>query len=516
MTYQVLARKWRPQVFEEVVGQPFVVQTLKNAIKYQKLGQAYLFCGPRGVGKTTVARILAKALNCKEEGESAPCNRCSSCKEITLGLSPDVQEIDGASNRGIEEIRNLRENVKYLPTLGKKRIFIIDEVHMLTIHAFNALLKTLEEPPRHVVFIFATTEPHKVPPTILSRCQRFDFKRIPPNDMAQHIRFMAQKEGIQIDDPSVELIVRRSEGSMRDAQSLLDQLMAFVGERLTYDVVAELLGEIESSLLSEACVAIAQKDPKNLFRAIKLAYEKGYDLMEFYKTIMEIFNDALFYASGAEISELGLPLWRQELIAQIYKAIPPETLSLILGLMLRYYELLRGTDEPRLLMEVVLLRLTMRAELIPLSAILDRLGGTKGVLGPGTSGIRTQGEEMPKTQDEETPNVVGTKGNWEDFMEFLKRKKPMMAMSLSNWEVNSFGGDEVTLIPPDHPVLKDYLNDPQRMRELTQFLKEYFGKEIKANVRERKTPGLKAKGPIEELLKRFEGEIVPNGTIPSN
>ncbi|MFN3535373.1 MAG: DNA polymerase III subunit gamma/tau, partial [Desulfatiglandales bacterium] len=378
MAYQVLARKWRPQVFEEVIGQPFVVKTLQNALSSGRLGQAYLFCGPRGVGKTTVARILAKALNCRNGPGPNPCNTCSSCKEITAGISPDVQEIDGASNRGIEEIRNLRENVKYLPTLGKKRVFIIDEVHMLTIHAFNALLKTLEEPPNHVVFIFATTEPHKVPATILSRCQRFDFMRIPPKEMARHLLMVAQKEGIQIEDAAIELIVKRSEGSMRDAQSLLDQLITFVGPKVTHEEVEELLGEIESALVGEACIAIAERNPKGIFETVKIAYEKGYDLKEFYKAIMEVFKDALYYLSGAEVKDLGIPPWKEDLILRITRALSPEILSILLGLMLKYFELLRYTDEIRILLEVILVRLSIGAELLPLGKLLDALTTRSG------------------------------------------------------------------------------------------------------------------------------------------
>jgi DNA polymerase-3 subunit gamma/tau len=262
MPYEVLARKWRPQVFQDVIGQEHITQTLINAIKTDRLAHAYLFGGPRGVGKTSVARILAKAINCEKGEPGVPCNRCQSCAEITDGASVDVQEIDGASNRGIDEIRELRQNIKYMPSASQYRIYIIDEVHMLTLPAFNALLKTLEEPPAHVKFIFATTEAHKVPMTILSRCQRFDFKRIPVAQIIGQLEKISAEEDIEIGKSGLAMIAREAEGSMRDAESLLDQVVSFTGPKVEDRHIIEILGVIDRDVILNAVRAIIEGSPR--------------------------------------------------------------------------------------------------------------------------------------------------------------------------------------------------------------------------------------------------------------
>lgn len=241
MSYQVFARKYRPQLFEEVLGQDAVVRTLRNAIKSGRLAHAYLFVGPRGVGKTSTARILAKALNCVNGPTETPCGQCDPCREIAAGISLDVLEIDGASNNGVEQVRELRENVRFLPTRGQFRIYLIDEVHMLSGPAFNALLKTLEEPPPHVKFLFATTEAHKLPATIISRCQRFDLQPIRDEVAAQHLLSIAKQENVVLDPAAAEVIARASEGGMRDAESMLDQVVSFCGDKVTEADVLSIL-----------------------------------------------------------------------------------------------------------------------------------------------------------------------------------------------------------------------------------------------------------------------------------
>jgi len=278
MEYLVLARKWRPQVFEDVLGQEHVGKTLKNAIRLGRVAHAYLFSGPRGVGKTSVARILAKALNCEKGPVEIPCNSCVNCREITEGSSMDVNEIDGASNRGIDEIRELRENVKFAPASSRYKIYIIDEVHMLTKEAFNALLKTLEEPPPHVIFVFATTETHKVPATILSRCQRFDFRRLSLRNITDNLRRIASMEGIRISDAGLTLIAEASEGSVRDAQSLFDQAISFAGTEIGDGEVEELLGTADRRFLFSLSEAVLARDAAACLRIIEEAYFAGLDM----------------------------------------------------------------------------------------------------------------------------------------------------------------------------------------------------------------------------------------------
>ncbi|PID56681.1 DNA polymerase III subunit gamma/tau [candidate division KSB3 bacterium] len=293
--YEVIARKWRPQSFDDLIGQEHITETLKNEIQSGRIAQAFLFRGIRGIGKTSAARILAKALNCRQsEAPTAdPCNRCDACLSIKNGNAADVMEIDGASNRKIEHIRELRENIKFAPATLRYKVYIIDEVHMLTREAFNALLKTLEEPPKHVVFVLATTDDHKVPITISSRCQRFSFRRIGLHDMSLALHKIAESEGIQIDDQSLLYIAKRSEGSMRDAQSLLEQVISYCGTEVSPEKVSEILGVVSSESIQELTAAILADDPETILHVIHSLVRQGHDLEQFYKDILEYIRNLL-------------------------------------------------------------------------------------------------------------------------------------------------------------------------------------------------------------------------------
>ena len=293
MSYQVFARKYRPQTFDDLVGQAHVTRTLKNAVDQNRLAHAYLFVGPRGIGKTSTARILAKALNCVNGPTVTPCGKCDSCKEITAGNSLDVLEIDGASNNGVEQVRELRDNVRYAPSKGHFKIYIIDEVHMLTSAAFNALLKTLEEPPPHVKFIFATTEPQKVLPTILSRCQRFDLHRIPANLIAKHLQFIADNEKITLDPAAAHAIAKGADGGLRDAESMLDQLVAFCGEKIAEPDVLNVFGFTSEQTVAHFTDKILRGETPEALELLHAEAENGKDMMKLMSDLISYLRDLL-------------------------------------------------------------------------------------------------------------------------------------------------------------------------------------------------------------------------------
>ncbi|OGQ04990.1 MAG: DNA polymerase III, subunit gamma and tau, partial [Deltaproteobacteria bacterium RBG_19FT_COMBO_58_16] len=305
-SYLVIARKWRPSLFEEIVGQAHVTRTLSNAVSSGRVAHAYLFSGPRGVGKTTAARILAKCLNCAEGPTPTPCNNCESCKTIASGSSVDVFEIDGASNTGVDNVRELRESVRYVPTRGKYKIYIIDEVHMLSTAAFNALLKTLEEPPPHAAFIFATTEVHKIPATILSRCQRFDFKRIPFRDIYAHLKKILTAEGVKFEDKAVYTLAREADGSLRDGQSLLEQSLAFGGAELKDSDVIEALGLMDREMLFSLSEGMISGSGSACLNIVEKIYEFGYDLKRALSDLLEHIRDltVLKVTGNAELLDL--------------------------------------------------------------------------------------------------------------------------------------------------------------------------------------------------------------------
>ena len=415
MSYLVLARKWRPQLFEEVVGQQHITKTLQNAISQKRVAHAFLFTGARGVGKTSTARILAKALNCEKGPQISPCDQCTNCQEITHGTSMDVIEIDGASNRGIDEIRELRENVRYTPAKSRHKIYIIDEVHMLTKEAFNALLKTLEEPPPHIIFIFATTEPHKIPATILSRCQRYDFKRIPFREVTGNLKRIVEEEKIQISQRGLLSIARESEGSLRDAQSLLDQVIAYAGKTIRDEDIAEVLGLIDHKILSDTIEALARRDVERCLEVIEHVYHFGYDLQHFCRELLQYLrNLILIKVSQHPEGLMELPEEELELFKKQAGEFQFDQLNYLFSLLLKGEQEIAQSIFPRTMLEMTLIRMATLRPVLPIDEMLKKLealesrdlprgGGEKKSSSASGRGIHSEETERAKEQ-EETPS----------------------------------------------------------------------------------------------------------------
>ncbi len=384
--YRVLARKCRPQKFGEVIGQEHIVRTLQNAISQNRIAHAFLFSGPRGIGKTSVARILAKALNCEAGPTPTPCNECVHCREITNGNAIDVREIDGASNRGIDEIRELRDSVKFATVSCRYKIYIIDEVHMLTREAFNALLKTLEEPPGHVIFIFATTEIVKVPMTIRSRCQCFDFRRISQKQIKENLRSIALLENISISESALSWVAEAGDGSLRDSQSIFDQVISYAGTTIKDEAVEEILGRSDRRFLLLLSEAVFAHDAGRCLKIIEEAYYFGLDLRYFYQTLLNHFRNLLLVKIVDEHESLiDLPMEETVKLREQAKGQEPETLQRLLEMLIADEEKARRSQNPRLNLEAVLCRMAYLEPVIPLESILARMDALEQRLKSGTA-----------------------------------------------------------------------------------------------------------------------------------
>ncbi len=498
MSYQVLARKWRPQFFEDLVGQEHVSQTLKNAITADRVHHAFLFTGARGVGKTSAARIFAKALNCQEGPTTQPCGVCPSCIDITKSQGIDVLEIDGASNTGVDDIRELRENIRYLPSQSRYKIFIIDEVHMLSLNAFNALLKTLEEPPAHAKFIFATTEPHKIPITILSRCQRFDFKKIALAPLQARLRYIVDQENIQIEDSGLAIIARSGGGSMRDALSTLDQVIAFCGDRVDDDELQGLLGLVSRALLQETVQAILERDAGRLLSLVQNVDEHGHSFRQFCQPLVELVRALVVVKVVPEPGAL-IDVGETELqdLKSLSEPASLEDLQRLLTILIRTEADLAVSNYPRLTMEMVLVKLAELPKGIDVATLIQRLQSLEQQLASGLPA--PQGKpaedvsvsvsvpvEVPPAQEPaakksvELPVSGGGEKNWEGLVEFVKKHhKPRISSLL---EQSSLLLLELPRLRIGMPERFLSLADAEMRQEIQVLAAEYFAAAVNVEV----------------------------------
>ncbi|MDM8535808.1 DNA polymerase III subunit gamma/tau [Desulfobacterales bacterium HSG17] len=390
MSYLVLARKYRPQTFKDVVKQDHVTQTLSNAIVSSRVAHAILFSGPRGTGKTTIARILAKAMNCQNGPTPSPCNTCRSCKEITSGSSTDVFEIDGASNNGVDHIRELRENIRYMPAYSPYKIYIIDEVHMLSTQAFNALLKTLEEPPSHIMFLFATTESHKIPITILSRCQRHDLRRIDLESVVNHMAVLCNKESVDIQKESLALIARESGGSMRDALSLLDQVITCSQDNITHEHILDILGVIDRKILFDISAAVLQGHVAVILELINDIYDHGHNIKELYTSLLEHFRNLMIAKMGTRAAALiDVPSHEIRLMTDQIANVSGLFLNQVLDVLFKEEITIKFSTQPRLALEMAFIRVFQIKPALPIEQLIEKIDLlSKGVSQEPVSTIR--------------------------------------------------------------------------------------------------------------------------------
>jgi DNA polymerase III subunit gamma/tau len=532
MSYLVLARKWRPQDFSEIVGQQPVVRTLINALSKERVAHAMLFSGVRGTGKTTLARIMAKALNCQAGPKDGPCNRCDSCREITAGSAIDLHEIDGASNRGIQEIRDLKENIRFFPTTSRYKIIIIDEVHMLTTEAFNALLKTLEEPPAHVYFMFATTELPRIPITILSRCQRYELKRVTFADLFAHFRKIAAAEGVAITDEALALIVREAGGSVRDGLSLLDQIFSFGGEQISEEDVMQVLGVAGRQVLAALARALLAGDLRRALELLAESYDHGLDLKRFAGDLLDFFRALLVCRINPRAGELlDVPVEDLAVLQDLAAGISAETLYRYFQLLLQGIEEMQRSSRPRLVLEMAFIRTIQAGQVVPVSSLLEKMddllrqGGSEDPACPageavfhalseerpvyesaGSSGAASRSSEQAAAAavaavHEPAPAATEIAGrevrrHWEEFLDYVKARKQWMAHAL-RLSVSQLEEDERLLVKFDAAADCKMLQEAEHLKLLTELVQNFFQRELKVRIKIR-GGGEEGAGPEEE------------------
>ncbi len=493
MSYTALYRKFRPDNFEEVKGQDHIVTTLKNQIKAERIGHAYLFCGTRGTGKTTVAKIFAKAVNCENLQDGSPCNECDSCKAISAGASMNVIEIDAASNNGVDNIREIRDEVQYPPTEGKYKVYIIDEVHMLSIGAFNALLKTLEEPPSYVIFILATTEAHKIPVTILSRCQRYDFKRISVDTISDRLWELIEREGLKVEENAVKYIAKSADGALRDALSLLDQCMAFyIGEELTHEHVLEVLGAVDTSVFSQMLRAILAGDTVVAINKLDEIIMFGRDLSQFILDFTWYMrNLLLLQSSNDEPDIIDMSAERLAALSEEAKMTDSSTLMRYIRIMSELTNQLRYATSKRVLAEVAIIKMMKPAMENNQEALENRIANLEKQIEKGIV-VQSNTPQEPRKADETIKqpvkkldiaieaDVQNAVNNWNKILRSLS---PLIKTVAEKAKVATQGGNRLALVFDSDIITSGVISRPETIEEIEKKIADEIGKEVKVEVK---------------------------------
>ena len=496
MSYTALYRKFRPDEFEDVKGQDAIVRTLKNQINADRIGHAYLFCGTRGTGKTTVAKIFAKAVNCEHPVDGSPCGECAMCRSIAAGTSMNVIEIDAASNNGVDNIREIREEVTYRPTEGKYKVYIIDEVHMLSIGAFNALLKTLEEPPEYVIFILATTEAHKIPITILSRCQRYDFKRISIETIAARLRELIDKEGWDVEDKAVRYIAKMADGSMRDSLSLLDQCAAFyMNETLTYDHVLEVLGAVDTEVFSRLLRQLLAMDVHQVIETVDEMVMQGRELSQLAADFTWYLRNLLLVKSSDDMEDvLDVSSENLALLKEEAQMIDSDTLIRYIRIFSDLTNQLKYATQKRVLLEVTLIKLCRPAMDQNKDALLDRIRAIEKQLEDGAweapvrervvyaSDAKEAAAPKPKP---ELPQALNedVKAVAKDFRMIINEASPMLRTYLKKARLSAGEGNRLLIVLPDE-LSASAVATPEHKEEIQSLIEQKIGKKVEIDVRQ--------------------------------
>ena len=513
MAYLVLARKYRPQTFQDVVKQDHVTRTLANAIEAGRVAHAILFSGPRGTGKTTVARILAKAMNCEKGPTADVCNKCRSCTEITKGSAVDVFEIDGASNNSVDQIRELRDNIRYMPAHSRLKIYIIDEVHMLSISAFNALLKTLEEPPAHVMFIFATTEVHKIPITILSRCQRHDFRRIDLASIASHMKKLCTLENFELSNDHLSLIARESGGSMRDALSLLDQILSCGDMGISHDALMDMLGVIDRKVVFGISKAVLTGDMASVLESINEVYTRGHDLKKLYSDLLEQFRHLMIVKIGKSVPELvDLPHHEIDEMRRQVSDVSPAFLNQIFEILFKAEPAIRFSSSPKMALEMAFIKIDQTQPALTIDMLVDGLDKLKEAAGSLPSGTAARGRQKNRIPD--TPigrqedgdvssglseqdykqkagmqNVEpgapegGLPGIWRKITDLVSEKKPSLAAHLMKCRLVAITDSNLDVEVTGNGYTLNAVN--RSLDVLEKVCLDYFDRKVELNVIEK-------------------------------